>query len=144
VEYHEVLQIWIQGTARRKVSDGGHKGHGYLPPHSFVAALEELLVAGVKPSFAPLLSQMAMAMATEECPSLPAFLLDSKEITLSQARVVQNHYLQAAGIMMESVLEAPQTSSRLGDAACDALQAICQETIRGNLQFHNPYVTTYL
>lgn len=136
-EYHEVLQVWIQGAARRNVSVGGDYVHGYLPPHSFVLALEELLREGVKPSFASPLSQITMSMAVEECPSLPAFLLDSKEITLSQARVVRDHYLEAAGRMMEAVLDASQTRSQLGEAACASLRAICQQTNRGNLQFQN-------
>lgn len=137
-EYREVLQVWIQGAARRKVSGGGDYFHGYLPPHCFVAGLEELLVAGLKPSLAPPLSQMAMSMAVEECPSLPAFLQDSKQVTLGQATiVVQEYYLEAAGRMMEAVLDASQTRSQLGDAACASLRAICQETNRGHLQFQN-------
>ncbi|KAG0610191.1 hypothetical protein M758_7G045200 [Ceratodon purpureus] len=131
-EFHEVLKVWIQGAARKKAASI------YLPPHSFLVVLEELLDAGVETSLASPLSQMAMSMAEEECRSLPAFLQDSKNIKLSQARLVQEHYLNAAGRMMEAVLVASQTRNQLGKTASDSLEAVCQQTNRGTLVFLNP------
>lgn len=142
-EYHEVLQVWIRGDARRRVSKLTYV-QGYLPPHTFVASLEELLKAGVKESLAPHLSHMAMSMAVNECPSLPAFLQDSKDITADQEKVVKEHYLAAASRMMEAALDTSLTRSQLNEAACASLRAICQMTSRGNLQFQNSLVPTYL
>lgn len=135
-ESYEVLRVWIQGAARRKVRTG-ELAPVYLPPHSFLAALEELVDAGVAPPRASPLSQMAMSMAVEECRNLPDFLQDSKKITASQARLVQDHYLNAAGCMMEAVLEANQTRNQLDEEASASLLAICQRTNRGTLLFLN-------
>ena len=137
-EYHEVLKVWIQGAARRKVRTGELAPTVCLPPHSFLGALEELFEAGVEPSLASPLSQMAMSMAVEECRNLPAFLQDSKKISPNQARLVQDHYLNAAGRMMDAVLDASQSRNQLDEAASDSLLAICQRTNRGTLVFLNP------
>nr|XP_024402110.1 uncharacterized protein LOC112295119 isoform X3 [Physcomitrium patens] len=137
IEYHEVLKVWLQGAARRIISSGGFDVSVYLPPHSFLEALEELLVAGVESSLVSSLTRMAISMAVDECPNLHAFLQDSKKVTLFQSNVVEDHYLGAAGCMMEDVFVAFKTRSQLDEEASASFRAICQETNRNTFQFQN-------